>query len=702
MKQQIQILLLALLTVSLSAQTTSKMYVVEGSTEFLEGELISKDIRDSNGDVCAAIVISTDISGLSFQSYNGIVKINSNPGRHYIFVSPTERVIEIFKSGYKPLKIILNDYGVKLKSGQTWKLEITGDKKTSDLIPINIIAEPTGAEIFIDGENKGSGTTFQVSKGNHTIEIIKQGYKTVETEVNVTLDNILFNYPLVTLDPVPVKFSSKPAGATLFINSKEKGKTPTANFLFPGEYNVRLSLSGFLSVNEKINITKDGKNEFTYALAKNSGALSLSVSPLDAKVLINKEDFSGKSRIELAPGRYKIEVKKKGYYEISETIDIELGINITKNFALKQMVGKLQFTPTPFDAEVKLIREGKTIDSWEGLKYKELPVGSYQLECTLNGYKTISEFITIEENKTTIEEVSLQKIINGIFSLEVLPSNAEVDIDGKKYIRGQRIELKHGEYKIKVSKDGYETYESTFEIEEDETTEVEVELDLIEKKNSDGGPGLADFVLFGGYSAPGSISISVYTLYNTDSHTASSGGGYLELDYNLLEILNRTDNRFHAFYLSGFITSYSSSPDTKFYYGNMDNSNGYRYNASEKTINYQLGIKYKFRNIRAAAGFSFFLRYGFYYSTINVETISSNVIPSEHSINYSSISTGASLDAGIPSNSHLLFSFGFGFNYFFLRQKTISFSDSEEYKLFKNGSWNLWLFVGIGYSFSIW
>jgi len=66
----------------------------------LPSELISKDVRDKNGEVCAAVAISTDLDGLSFQSYNGIVKTNSNPGRHFVFVSPTERVIEVFKSGY--------------------------------------------------------------------------------------------------------------------------------------------------------------------------------------------------------------------------------------------------------------------------------------------------------------------------------------------------------------------------------------------------------------------------------------------------------------------------------------------------------------------------------------------------------------------------------------------------------------------------
>ena len=106
MKKHLQFLLLTILAINISAlrmesygQELSQLRVV-GKGEFLPSELISKDVRDKNGEVCAAVAISTDLDGLSFQSYNGIVKTNSNPGRHFIFVSPTERVIEVFKSGY--------------------------------------------------------------------------------------------------------------------------------------------------------------------------------------------------------------------------------------------------------------------------------------------------------------------------------------------------------------------------------------------------------------------------------------------------------------------------------------------------------------------------------------------------------------------------------------------------------------------------
>ncbi|PIS46327.1 MAG: hypothetical protein COT22_00575, partial [Ignavibacteria bacterium CG08_land_8_20_14_0_20_37_9] len=88
---------------------------IVGKGESLSGEqLIDKSVRDANGETCAGLIISSDLDGLSYDSYNGIVKTNSKPGEDFLFLSRDERVVTIYKSGYTSLKIILNDYGIKL------------------------------------------------------------------------------------------------------------------------------------------------------------------------------------------------------------------------------------------------------------------------------------------------------------------------------------------------------------------------------------------------------------------------------------------------------------------------------------------------------------------------------------------------------------------------------------------------------------
>lgn len=398
---------------TLTAQTTSKMYVVKNSAQFLEGELISKDIRDANGAVCAGVVVVSDLHGLSFQSYNGIVKTNSNPGRHFIFVSPTERVLEIFKSGYEPLKIILNDYGIKLKSGTTWQIKITGDKKL-ELIPITLLADQNNITIYIDDELRPSSTTYQLLEGKHIIRIEKVGYHTKIDTIDVNISNTYFNYNLQQLDEANIMVRSIPIGAKIILDDVDRGETNKSIWTIEGEHTIKIMKSGYSDYEEKINITAISKREFTFELIKNSGTLKLNITPADAVVLINREDYSNQSTIELVPNMYRIEISKPNHETISENINIEFDKVLTKTYKLVPQTGRLKFSAIPFNTEVELRKDGETIQSWKGSKLlKDLDVGSYTIICEMDDYETKEETIIIRQGETTVKEVRLNKDESG-------------------------------------------------------------------------------------------------------------------------------------------------------------------------------------------------------------------------------------------------------------------------------------------------
>ena len=71
----------------------SEMRVV-GTPKEEPSELVSKEMRDANGEVCAGLIIYSDLTGLSFQSANGIVKRNPASGKDFLFVSPDERMTD--------------------------------------------------------------------------------------------------------------------------------------------------------------------------------------------------------------------------------------------------------------------------------------------------------------------------------------------------------------------------------------------------------------------------------------------------------------------------------------------------------------------------------------------------------------------------------------------------------------------------------
>ncbi len=380
---------------------------VVGKGEYRPDELIDRSRIDDNGKVCAAVLIESDLDGFYFQANNNIVKHNHLPGRDFLFVSPGERVIEINKSGYLPLKIILREYGIKLESGQTWALKITGDKKT-ELIPITINTIPAGATIFIDSVNKGRIKTATLKEGEHDLRIELEGFSPITAKISVSISSALFEYKLEQREPATVKIKSTPAGAKIYIDNAEKGLTPKTMFLFPGDYEMKLSLEGYFDALKKISISDSKDNTFNLSLIKNAGTLLLTVEPKTAVVEINKEIINLTNEISLSPGKYQVTVSNQGFYSVTEIIEVKLNENTARDIKLKEMTGTLQLSVSPDDADIEIVK-GTTRNNWQGAKYlKNIAIGNYRITAKKVGFKKYSTTVNIEENKTVEVDINLE------------------------------------------------------------------------------------------------------------------------------------------------------------------------------------------------------------------------------------------------------------------------------------------------------
>ena len=533
---------------------TAKMSVV-GKAQKSSTEFVGSSVRDANGRLCAMFKIISDMDGFSYDSNNGVVRVDDNPGEDRVYVSPDERVLKIYKSGYQPLQIILSEYGIQLHPKEVWQIKIKGSAKTGDLLPVTFLVQPEDAQIQVDGVPAQSGKPIDLSLGRHQLKIQKQGYRPIQQEINVNKSNVLFKFTLQEVELLPVTIKSVPQGADIFINGVKQGQTDKGLWLYPGEYSLKVQLSGYVPVEQTITVSETQENVFaftllknagylqvtlnptdalikinnqvfratdkislppgayqvtiskdgyldvtdqvqikigetaqrSYNLIKNTGLLRLAVKPADATVLINKEDHSGQSTVELAPGTYKIEVLARGYYPQSETITIERGQTISRSYHLVQRLGKLRFSVTPVFADVQLKRDRHLVQSWKGLKLlKDLPIGTYRIEASANGYSTEKKTITIEENKTTAVDLTLEKGVfftggrrntgaTGRLRLKVTPTEAQTTIDGTSVADSYLI-LPVGKYKINCQKSGFEGHSQSFKVERNQETRLEIHL----------------------------------------------------------------------------------------------------------------------------------------------------------------------------------------------------------------------------------
>ncbi len=372
------------------------------------------EVRDADGKFAPVLIVKTELKGLGFKNIGRPTKhapiYNEKKNEYKFYLNDKQRVVEITHSEYEPLEVrLLADYNIEVHAQRVYIMKLTNVPEKV-FINVVIISDPNDAEKIADGKNLGTGQSFKLYIGKHTLKVQKEGYKSKIQTITVSESSTYFkDIKLEEIEPVMLTIKSIPIGATIFLDDVEIGKTNYQPFKFPGTYKLRLSLSKYETIEETITVTETSSNIFSYNLEKRTVILTINTTPSNADIYINNEKLSGKIK-ELSPGRYKIKVKKDGYFDDSRTIDVVKGKDVTENFTLKQKTGKLQFAVQPMEASVTLMKAGQNIDNWTGSKMKSnLPVGEYKITASLSGYKTLTRECSVELDKTTQISITLKK-----------------------------------------------------------------------------------------------------------------------------------------------------------------------------------------------------------------------------------------------------------------------------------------------------
>jgi len=365
--------------------------------------------KDGNNEFCGLIKVKTGIreelafdSGLKFSPSE-----KKKPGEYWVYVSPGEGRLTLFAESFVPKHFQIST--VKIESKRTYELVVRA--KEEEKIPVSILSEPSDAEKMLDGISLGTGDNFQVIPGNYLLTVRKQGYKDYTRQIQVDKDNALFkDIVLNRIEPLEIQISSNPPGADIFIDDIQYGQTNMGLYLYEGNYDLKLILSGHIGVTEKIKISEKSENRFFYSLVRNTGVLKFNFSPADVKILVNKINFTGRNELSLGPGTYMIEISKPGYYDKSEVVELKRGETKTVSLELEQKTGRLQVSISPLKANCILKKDGKEILKWAGMQdIKDLLIGEYELSCYLNEHITENRKIVVEENTVSSNIISLKK-----------------------------------------------------------------------------------------------------------------------------------------------------------------------------------------------------------------------------------------------------------------------------------------------------
>jgi len=401
-----KIFALILLVCNILYAQTSKLQII-GKPEKSTSEIVA--VRDANGRFCAGIKVISNLEGFSYDSYNGVVRVDKKPGQDMVYISSNERVLEIFCSGYEPLKIILSEIGIRLKGKDVWIIKISGELKEGIL---EIYTYPIDSvKIFLYKKEIGK-TPYKshFPTGRHKLTLIKEGYKRTSIEVQIQRYDELKDNRLrknVSLQKLQDNFiiRCKEGKAKVNLDGEYVGDTPYhSGIVEKKEHKIKLQKELYFPSDEFLITIKEGiVIDTTISLEPNYGTISIYSDPSDAKIEIKGPIiWEGKTpleKVKFPTGNYIVRLIKDSYEIYEKEQEISSSTKITIDKKLSKMTGHLEIISEPQGALIFL--DGNEQKSRTNTILKNIPTGRHKIILDKSGYDIIEEDIFIKYKETT-------------------------------------------------------------------------------------------------------------------------------------------------------------------------------------------------------------------------------------------------------------------------------------------------------------
>jgi len=397
--------ILFLIAGSLFAQDLRQMRLT-GTPAKADNEMVTR--RDRNGNYCAAIQVISDMDGFSYDAFDGVVgNVDSRPGMDIVYLTATERVLEIYQRGYQPLKLILSEHGIRLQPREVWQITIAGDALPPQTLPVTIRVVPADATLTINGSRTENSPTHRLTPGNHAIKITKEGYKTIQQTIAVSEQKVFFEYTLERQPDAGLQISTTPAGAIVYLDGVNLGETPLAVFYKPGTYPVRIVKEGYVTLeNQTLEIALPQTTK-SYTLDENAGYLTVNTHS-GATVYFNGEAVSNPNNVKLPPQLVRVKVTMPKAEPLEQQVVLKRNDRLTLDMYPDVQTGTLQVAVTPFDAKIELTGDAGEKYTATGMKvFEDIPVGEYELKLSAKGFQSFVKQIEITINDRISEQIIL-------------------------------------------------------------------------------------------------------------------------------------------------------------------------------------------------------------------------------------------------------------------------------------------------------
>ena len=236
--------------------------------------------------------------------------------------------LKIKKKGYEIL-----EKSILIKSEETITLEETLNSLHGIL---NIKTQPSGAKIFIDGEDTGLTTPAkkELLEGNYKVTLEKELFEKIDFNIGITKNETLnLDKKLISVAGTVKIITTE--GATIKIDNKFAGISSIEEQLLPAMYFIVIEKAGYFPIKKMITLHKGKTTTLDLPLRKKEGILILTTKPSGANVYVDGDKI-GKTPMskKIIEGKRRIKIEKEGYETIFKNYDIEYNKKITKNIVL--------------------------------------------------------------------------------------------------------------------------------------------------------------------------------------------------------------------------------------------------------------------------------------------------------------------------------------------------------------------------------
>lgn len=283
----------------------------------------------------------------------------------------------------------------------------------------------------------------------------------------------------VEIEPVPEHLALDGTGLIGHLTPRLGGR----HLLVPGTYELHAQKEGHRPLDETLEVTSEPRQSFRFEMEKLPGRLAVRASPaVGTEVLVDGESVGTTplESVEIPAGTHEIRLRAPRHQDFVTTLEIE-GAGVTQSLTAELVPAwaEITFRSQPAGARVRVDGgEGPGGEVGTTPVTAEIGAGPRTYELLLPGYKPHRGRLEVHAQETRTLPVVRLEPSDGHLTVSSQPTGATVTVDGGyRGLTPMDLDLPPGDdYRVGVSKAGYETVTERVAVEAEGSHELSVEL----------------------------------------------------------------------------------------------------------------------------------------------------------------------------------------------------------------------------------